>query len=208
MGCSDKFIDCGWRRLREGIQFQWNAEDAGRAIQGIVEEEGETLNGYTIEKNNLKRLLTGSSMIEISYGEVFRLLFEQRFDRDGTEEKPFLALLIDAPCWFGDREEWTAKAGIPGSKKEAGEREDCLLAYELARLRYNNLIRVENVEFLDDYMAITFEGENILSIAYCHESDYAWLLEEVSSKAEQERLSICCQGDELFQNNIGNRESE
>lgn len=171
---------------------------------GVVENEGGTLDGYTMEMSNLKRLLIGSRMIEISYGEVFRLLLEQSVDRDGTEERPFLALLIDAPCWFGNREEWKTKTMIFDGTMAAGEREDCLLAYELTRLRYNNLIRVENVEFLDDCMAITFEGENILSITYCHESDYAWILEEVSSKAEQERLSICCQGNELVQNNMEN----
>lgn len=184
-----------------------DGEGCGRVFsfhgqEGVVEDEGGTLDGYTIEKSNLKRLLIGSRMVEISYGETFRLLFEQEFDRDRMEERPFLAMLIDAPCWFGNREEWTTKTMIFDSKMAVGEREDCLLAYELARLRYNNLIRVENVEFLDDCMVITFGGENILSIACSHESDYAWILEEVSSRAEHERISICCQGDELLQNNI------
>ncbi len=158
------------------------------------------MNGYAAEKSNLKRLLIGSRMAEISYGEFFRLLFER-------EPTAFYALLIDAPCWFGDREAWVTRARASDSRKAAEEGEDCLLACELTRLRYNNLIRVEDVEFLDDCMAITFEGENVLSVAYYHESDFAWILEEVSSRAEQERVSICCQGNELFQNNIEGLES-
>ena len=166
------------------------------------------MNGYVAEKSNLKRLLTGSRMIEVSYGEIFRLLFERDPVGDRVEKRSLYALLIDAPCWFGDREEWIARARASNRREAAEEREDCLLAYELARLRYNNLIQVEDVYFLDDCMAITFEGDNILSIDYDHESDYAWILEEVCSRAEQERISICCQGNELFQNNIARLDNE
>lgn len=161
--------------------------------------ENKLLSNYTVEKDILKKLLIGSRMIEVSYGETFNLLFRHNFynDRLGTKE---LVLTIDAPCWFGQRDAWMNKIKAFQSNNAIGEAEDCLLACELTKLRYNNLIQVEKVDFLDDCLAIKFEGENILSIACDAKSDYTWTLEEVSTKIEQERMVIGCQGNELFQN--------
>lgn len=162
----------------------------------------ELLDGrYTKEKNNLKKLLIGSRMIEVSYNETFNLLFGQSvIDKKNAEIQ--MVLIIDAQCWFGNKDEWLTKIEATRDNNSDGERMDCLLASELVRLRYNNLIQVEKVEFLEDYLTISFQGNNSLSIDYCAESEYAWLLEEVSLKTEQERMMICCQGNELFQNNI------
>ena len=162
----------------------------------------ELLDGrYTKEKNNLKKLLIGSRMIEVSYNETFNLLFGQSIiDKKDAEIQ--MVLTIDAQCWFGNKDEWLTKIEAIRNNNSDGERMDCLLASELVRLRYNNLIQVEKVEFLKDYLTIIFQGNNSLSIDYCAESEYAWLLEEVSPKTEQERMMICCQGNELFQNNI------
>lgn len=106
------------------------------------------------------------------------------------------------------------------------EIEDCLLVFELTRLRYNNLIQVRSVDFHDDFMAIEYGTavsytescsipgmacdmhaeenlkKNILYIPYYAQSDYAWILEEVSSKSEEDRISICCQGNMLCQSNM------
>lgn len=155
---------------------------------------------YAMEKANFKKLLIGSRMIQISYGETFNLLFSKEFSDKELKEIQ-MVFILDAPYWFGSIEEWKARIGEP-KDVAIGEIEDCLFAYELARLKYNNLIQVENVEFLDDFLTVTFPDKNTLSIAYCSTSDYAWILEEVTSKMEQERMMICCQGNELFQNNI------
>lgn len=159
------------------------------------------LDKFTIEKSSFKKLLIGSRMIQVSYNETFQLFFKQNFDNDKSAEF-CMVLILDALCWFGNRDEWLNKRDKFRSSGEAGEREDCLLAYELIRLRYHNLIRVKAVEFQADFLSIIFEGDNILSIAYDGESDYAWILEEVSDKREQDRMMICCRGNELFQNNI------
>lgn len=159
------------------------------------------LNEYSIEKKIFKNLLIGSRMIEVSYSETFNLIFEQIINNEKFEETKLL-LTLDAPCWFGNRNEWLDRIKDDENDNLVNEREDCLLAYELTRLRYNNLIQVEKVDFFEDFLSITFEGDNILSIPYYAESDYAWILEEISEKKEQERMMICCQGNELFQNNI------
>lgn len=161
----------------------------------------ELLDKYTKEKNIFKKFLIGSRMISVSYNETFNLLFKQNFQNAGLKEVQMI-LTLDAPCWFGDRDKWLIRTKEFGNNAIENESEDCLLAYELVRLKYNNLIQVEKVDFFDEFLTITFEGSNSLSIAYYAESDYAWILEEVSNKMEQERMMVCCQGNELFQNNI------
>lgn len=162
----------------------------------------ELLGGkYTKEKNNFKKLLIGSRMIEVSYNETFNLLFGQSISNKKNSDIQ-MVLTIDALCWFGNKDEWLTKIEAIRDNNSDGEKADCLLASELVRLRYNNLIQVEEVVFLKDYLTIIFQGNNSLSIDYCAESEYAWLLEEVSSKTEQERMMICCQGNEMFQNNM------
>ena len=163
--------------------------------------EERLLKEFATEKEIFKKLLIGSRMIEVSYGEMFSLLFEQSF-YNGKHEEIQLALMLDAPCWFGRRDEWINRIKALGSYNVISEGEDCFLAYELTRLRYNNLIQVQSVDFLEDFLSITFQGNNILSIAYYSESDYAWILEEFGPKKEHEKMMICCQGNELFQNNI------
>ncbi len=161
-------------------------------MAGALREE------YAVEKGNLQKLLTGARMTEFCYGEIFSLFFEQDF----CGKRLPLALRIDAPCWFGEKEEWMAKAEAFGKGDEKAESGDCLLACELTRLRYHNLIDVEKVDFQEDHMEITFLGENVLSMPYEAESDYEWYLEEVSSKNEPERMAIGCCGGELFQNHF------
>lgn len=159
------------------------------------------LNEYTIEKSNLKKILTGSRMTEISYNETFNLIFRRNFHKDNYREMQFV-LTVDAPCWFGNKDEWTLRIKATENNITVDEKADCLLSYELTRLRYNNLIQVKQVDFFNDFLSISFPGENVLSIDYHSESDYAWILEEVGQKLENERMMICCQENELFQNNI------
>lgn len=160
------------------------------------------LNEYTIEKSNLKKILIGSRMTEVSYSETFNLRFKQSFYKNQKLEEMQFILTIDAPCWFGNRDEWMRRIKASENNNVDNEIADCLLAYELTRIRYSNLIQVKKVDFFDDFLAITLQEENILAIAYYSDSDYAWILEEVSQKIEQERMMICCQENELFQNNI------
>lgn len=55
-------------------------------------------------------------------------------------------------------------------------------------MRYNNLIQVEEVYFYHNSMTIEFLEGNILYIRNYVESDFAWILEEVTLKTEQERM--------------------
>ena len=151
--------------------------------------------------NDFKMFLVGARMIEISYGETFCLLFEKSIYHNAVKNMQLL-LTLDTECWFGSRDEWMRRIGKFEDSDVNLEKEDCLLAYELTRLRYNNLIDVEQIDFLDGFLSIQFTNRNILSMAYYAESDYAWILEEVSQKKEQDRMMICCQGNELYQNNI------
>ena len=48
--------------------------------------EEKLLKEFAVEKEILKKLLIGSRMIEVSYGEMFSLLFEQSF-YNGKHEK-------------------------------------------------------------------------------------------------------------------------
>lgn len=150
--------------------------------------------------NNFKRILLGARMTEVSYGETFNLFFEQNFNHNAREIAKFV-FSIDAMCWFGNRDEWLKKVNEP-ENADRREREDCLLAFEIVRLRYNNFIQIQRVEFYDDFFSIEFPGDNILSIAYYAESDYAWFLEEVSPQKEHERMVIGCSGNRIFHNNI------
>lgn len=150
---------------------------------------------------NLQKLLVGSSMIEVSYSETFNLCFRQYFYRGAIVQVP-LMLTIDTKCWLGDRQEWQSKIDLLKEQDPTEEVEDCLLAFELTRLRYRNLIQVEKVDLDNDFLAIHFPEDNILHIRNYADSDYAWILEEKTLKTEQERLSICCQDRMLYQNNI------
>lgn len=158
---------------------------------------GKLRGEYAVEKENMRKLLVGARMEEICYGEMFSLMFRQ-----GSMA---LALRIDAPCWFGERAQWLARADALAMGREQAEQEDCLLAYELARLRYWNLIEVEKVDFPEDHVEITFPGGNVLSVVYESGFDFMfceWYLEEVGRKKESERIVVGCSGGELFQNNI------
>ena len=151
------------------------------------------------EKENTRKILLHARMTEIRYNERFSLIFTQSVD-GGWHEMAF-SLMIDAPCWFGDRLEWESKV----KEKARVGYADCCLTAELVRLRYWNLIDVQAVEFYDEYFQIVFRGDNRLSIAYDGESenvDYPWVLEELSDKREDDKISIFCQENQLFQNHI------
>ena len=156
---------------------------------------------YPIEKSNFKKLLIGSRMIQVSYGETFRLLFSHELRTNGFREIG-LVLTLDAPCWFGNREEWITRI----KERENGcvdrEKEDCLLAYELTRLRSHYIIEVEKVDFFEEFLAITFTQKNTLCIPFSSDEDYSWVLEEDSEKKEQGRMMVYCEGNRLYQNNI------
>lgn len=161
---------------------------------------------YANVKRSLQKFLTGARMTDVCYGETFNLLFTQNFysgEGPACQCKTIqMQFVIDAPCWFGDRNEWMARVGAFGDKSDLSESEDCLMACELTRLRYRNLIDVEKVDFREDHVSITFPQGNILSVSYDGESDCEWYLEEVSQKKESEKMVIGCCGNELFQNHI------
>ena len=52
------------------------------------------------------------------------------------------------------------------------EMQDNMIAYELVNIRYDNLIEVQSVEFLERYVRIMLEGGKMMSIAYESDSDY------------------------------------
>lgn len=79
---------------------------------------------YAKEKANFKKLLIGSRMTQVSYGETFNLMFSKEFRDDGIKELQ-MVFVLDAPYWFGSREEWKARIGEP-KDVVIGEVEDCL----------------------------------------------------------------------------------
>lgn len=161
------------------------------------------LDEYSIEKSNFKKLLIGSRMIQVSYCETFQLLFSQELrNRNNGFGEIELILTLDAPCWFGNRNEWITRIKECENGCVDEEKEDCLLAYELTRLRSHNMIKGEKVDFFEEFLAITFTQKNILCIPYNSDADYTWVLEEASEKREQDRMVVFCQGNELFQDNI------
>ena len=161
------------------------------------------LDEYSIEKSNFKKLLIGFRMSQVSYCETFQLLFYQKLIRKNNWfEEIELVLTLDAPCWFGNRDEWITRIKELETGCAGEEKEDCLLAYELTRLRYWNLIDVEKVDFFEEFLAITFPQKNTLCIPYNSDADDTWILEEASEKREQDRMGICCEGNRLYQYNI------
>lgn len=158
---------------------------------------------YAVEKGNMQKLLTGARMVEYCYGEIFSLRFQQ-----GSMT---FALRVDAPCWFGEKSDWLERADVPIIGMGRSEREDCLLAYELTRLRYYNLIEVEKVDFLKEHVEITFSKGNVLAIVYdaLSEADYneayeyEWYLEEMSPQKGSGQIVVGCSGGVFFQKNIG-----
>ncbi|MFG6367763.1 MAG: hypothetical protein K1W16_04960 [Lachnospiraceae bacterium] len=150
---------------------------------------------YIFEKQAFKKLLIDARMHEIVYAETFSLIFYQAPENDWMPEK--MHLIIDAPFWVGDKSNWEKLI-----QEEEGiiEMEDNMIAYELANIRYHNLIGVQKIDFLEKYLCIFLEGEKVLSIAYYNESDYAWILED--DKDLQERVIVGCDGIEIFSRNI------
>ena len=114
-------------------------------------------------------------MISVSYNETFNLLFKQNFQNAGLKEVQMI-LTLDAPCWFGDRDKWLIRTKEFGNNAIENESEDCLLAYELVRLKYNNLIQVEKVDFFDEFCSGSslISGHDILSNKSCplNNTDY------------------------------------
>ena len=108
-------------------------------------------------------------------------------------------LIVDAPFWVGNKNEWDQ---LIKNSNSVIELDDKVLAYELVNIKYNNLIEVQSVEFLENYLCIFLEGENVLSIACCSDSDSSWILEEYNDKSIQEKMMISCQGNELIAKNI------
>lgn len=118
----------------------------------------------TLSQKNIKKLLVGSRMLEFSYSETFNLYFYQESIL-GDLRQIQLRLILDTLCWIGNREDWLRRIETLKEQRAFEEVEDCLLAFELARLRYNNLIQVEEVYFYHDSMAIEFSEGNILHIS-------------------------------------------
>lgn len=151
---------------------------------------------YIFEKQVFKKLLIDAMMHEIVYAETFSLIFYNKYPENDWIPKK-MHLIIDAPFWVGDKSDWEKLI-----QEEEGiiEMEDNMIAYELANIRYHNLIRVQKIDFLEKYLCIFLEGEKVLSIAYDNDSEYAWALED--DKDLQERVTVVCDGIEIFSKNI------
>jgi len=158
---------------------------------------------FVFEKQAFSKLLIGTSMLEITYSETFNLIFykyinnSENSDYKWTVQK--LNLIIDAPFWITEKSQWEE---CVKDNNDVMPMDDNMLAYELVNIRYNNLIQVQDVVFFEDYLHIFLEGNKILSIAYCSDSEYSWILEEVSDKSPQEKIMVLCQDGELFAKNI------
>lgn len=150
---------------------------------------------YIFEKQAFKKLLIDARMREIVYAETFSLIFYNKYPENDWMPKK-MHLIIDAPFWVGDKSNWEKLIQEEGII----EMKDNMIAYELANIRYHNLIGVQKIDFLEKYLCIFLEGEKVLSIAYDNESDYAWILED--DKDLQERVIVGCDGIRIFSRNI------
>ena len=150
---------------------------------------------YIFEKQAFKKLLIDARMHEIVYAETFSLIFYNKYPENDWMPKK-MHLIIDAPFWVGDKSNW----GKLIQEEGIIEMKDNMIAYELANIRYHNLIGVQKIDFLEKYLCIFLEGEKVLSIAYDNESDYAWILED--DKDLQERVIVGCDGIRIFSRNI------
>ena len=150
---------------------------------------------YIFEKQAFKKLLIDARMHEIVYAETFSLIFYNKYPENDWMPKK-MHLIIDAPFWVGDKSNWEKLIQEEGII----EMKDNMIAYELANIRYHNLIGVQKIDFLEKYLCIFLEGEKVLSIAYDNESDYAWILED--DKVLQERVIVGCDGIRIFSRNI------
>ena len=150
---------------------------------------------YIFEKQAFKKLLIDARMHEIVYAETFSLIFYNKYPENDWMPKK-MHLIIDAPFWVGDKSNWEKLIQEEGII----EMKDNMIAYELANIRYHNLIGVQKIDFLEKYLCIFLEGEKVLSIAYDNEPDYAWILED--DKDLQERVIVGCDGIRIFSRNI------
>ncbi|MDE7425418.1 MAG: hypothetical protein K2N51_17300 [Lachnospiraceae bacterium] len=157
---------------------------------------------YNAEKQAFTKLLIESRMLEITYSETFNLIFYKDKNIGGDDYKWIVQkmnLIIDAPFWVGEKSKWEE---CMKDDKGIISMDDNMLAYELVNIIYNNFIQVHKVEFLEKYLCISLDNDRILSIAYCSDSDYSWILEEYSDKNQQEKMAVFCQGNEIFAKNI------
>lgn len=152
---------------------------------------------YIFEKQAFKKLLIDARMHEIVYSETFSLMFYRNFEKDRRWIPEKMHLIIDAPFWVGDKSQWEK---LIQKEDSIIEMDDNMLAYELVNIRYDNLIQVQEIDFLEKYLCIFLEGEKVLSIAYDNDSDYAWVLED--DKDLQERVIVGCDGIKIFSRNI------
>ncbi len=158
---------------------------------------------YINEKQVFSTLLIDTSMIEVTYSETFNLIFykEINVSKDGGYNWIVrkMNLIIDAPFWVGERTIWEQKVK---NIDEAFQIDHKMLAYELVNIRQSNFIYVNRVEFFEKYLCIYLNNEKIIAISYSDDSDYSWILEEYTDKPEYEKISVFCQGNEIFAINI------
>lgn len=160
-------------------------------------------NQYISEKQAFTKLLIDTRMTDITYSESFSLFFCKTINVSENDNYKCsvrkMNLIIDAPFWVGERSKWEEHM-----KNNNGiiAMADNMLAYELINIRYYNLIQVHKVEFLEKYLCISLDNDKVLSIAYCSDVDYAWILEEYDDKNFQEKMMVFCQGNEIVAKNI------
>ena len=157
---------------------------------------------YVYEKQVFTKLLIDSRMLEITYSETFNLVFYKYIYNSEGDNKWIVRkmnLMIDAPFWVGEKSKWDE---YTKSGNDLIEMDDRMLAYELINIRYCNQIQVHRVEFSEKYLCILLDDEKILSIAFCSDSDYSWILEEDNNKGLQEKVMVFCQGNEIVAKNI------
>ncbi len=157
---------------------------------------------YISEKQTFEKMLINTRMTEVSYAETFNLIFSKYVNKASDDNSGWVHimwnLIIDAPFWVGE------KCELEEMLKSNGEiiaMDDRDLAYKLVDIRYNNLIQVQKVEFLERCLCISLDKDMVLAIAYCSDSDYSWILEEYNDKGYEDKKMILCQENELFAKN-------
>ena len=156
---------------------------------------------FIAEKQIFTKILINSRMRDITYSDVFCLLFTKYIRIPGRDSNKGVNLnmnfIIDAPIWVGEKSKWEELI-----KEDNGiiEMDHSILGYEFVNIRYHNLIRVFNVEFLEKYLCIELENGKIVAIAHDCDSYHSWVLEEYGDK--EEKIIVFCEGDLMCARNI------
>lgn len=137
-------------------------------------------------------------------GFTFHTSFVLRFSRNKpTEYNGYilpmeLEISILSKWWFGSRDEWEAKVKQLTLNRELVEPDEPVLAYELACLRWMNGSEVDEVEFFDRIMQITFKSGAKICISSENDMNYSWVISGCNTNKPSKEWTITCENDDFI----------